>query len=93
MFDASAIQDELEDLKRELRGLLAGTEQKISEGAENLRSRADPAVEQIKAALNDLGDAFAREETTAEELVAEHPVAALASALALGIVIGLLLRR
>jgi hypothetical protein len=28
MFDASAIQDELEDLKQELRRLLAGTERR-----------------------------------------------------------------
>lgn len=90
MFDTSAIRDELEVLKRDLSGLLTQAEHAIIEGA---KSHADPAAEQIKAALEDLGETLEREGTEVEELVAKHPVAAIASALALGVVVGLLLRR
>lgn len=90
MFDTGAIRDELEVLKRGLSDLLTEAEQAIIEGA---KSHADPAAEQIKAALKDLEETLEREGTEVEELIAKHPIAAIASALALGVVVGLLLRR
>jgi hypothetical protein len=43
--------------------------------------------------LNELGETLGQEEEHVEKLIAERPIAALASAFALGIAIGFMLRR
>jgi hypothetical protein len=48
---------------------------------------------QIKATLSELGETLSEEEEHVERLIAERPIAALASAFALGIAIGFMLRR
>ena len=48
---------------------------------------------QIKAALNELGETLSEQEDHVEKLIAERPIATLASAFALGVVIGFMLRR
>ena len=57
------------------------------------KNRTEALVEQIKAALNELGETLGQEEEHVEKLIAERPIAALASAFALGIAIGFMLRR
>lgn len=57
------------------------------------RERADGIAEQLKSALDELGETLGREEQQLEKLVAERPIAALACAFTLGIVAGLALRR
>lgn len=57
------------------------------------RERADALAEQMKSALDELGQSLGREEKQIEELVAERPIAALACAFAVGIVVGFALRR
>jgi ElaB/YqjD/DUF883 family membrane-anchored ribosome-binding protein len=43
--------------------------------------------------MSELGETLSEEEEHVEKLVAERPIAALASAFAIGVVIGLMLRR
>ena len=57
------------------------------------KNRTDALAEQIKAALNELGETLSEEEEHVEKLIAERPIAALASAFALGVAIGFMLRR
>jgi ElaB/YqjD/DUF883 family membrane-anchored ribosome-binding protein len=57
------------------------------------KSRAEALADQVKAALNDLGDTLEQQEDHLEKLIADRPIASLASAFALGIVVGLLLRK
>ncbi len=57
------------------------------------KSHADALADQIKAALNELGDTLSEQEEHVEALISEHPIATMASTLALGVVIGFMLRR
>lgn len=57
------------------------------------RERADAYAEQLKSALGELGRNLGQEEKQIERLVAERPIAALACAFAVGIVVGAALRR
>ena len=57
------------------------------------REDADNLVKQLKSALDELGQSIGREEQQIERLVKERPIAALACAFAVGIVVGLALRR
>jgi ElaB/YqjD/DUF883 family membrane-anchored ribosome-binding protein len=60
---------------------------------DSAKSRSEALVEQIKDTLNELGDTLSAEEEHVEKLIAERPIAALASAFALGVAIGFMLRR
>jgi ElaB/YqjD/DUF883 family membrane-anchored ribosome-binding protein len=57
------------------------------------RERADAFAEQLKSALDELGQSLGEEERQIEKLVIERPIAALACAFAVGIVVGFALRR
>ena len=57
------------------------------------KNRADALADQIKAALNELGETLSEQEDHVETLIAERPIATMASAFALGVVIGFMLRR
>jgi ElaB/YqjD/DUF883 family membrane-anchored ribosome-binding protein len=57
------------------------------------RNRSEALADQIKATLSELGETLSEEEEHVERLIAERPMAALASAFALGIAIGFILRR
>ena len=50
-------------------------------------------ADQIKAALNELGEILSEQEDHVEALIAERPIATMASAFALGVVIGFMLKR
>jgi len=90
MFDSEALRDELKSLKVELsRVLNANGEEMLNQS----RAGAEVLADQIKAALNDLGETLGQEEGQVEKLVAERPMASLASAFALGVVIGFSARR
>lgn len=84
------LRDELHALKRDLARILEAANARI---AQDSKTRIDDVAEQIKATLVDLGDTLLHEEEHVEKLVTQRPIAALASALAVGVVIGLLLRR
>ncbi|CCE04171.1 conserved hypothetical protein [Bradyrhizobium sp. STM 3843] len=90
MFDTRGIRDELQALKNDLADALSKRGESILDMSENeVRS----AAAQMSSALKELSDTLEREEAQLEKLVGEHPIAALASALALGVTIGWLLRR
>lgn len=90
MFNTSELGDELQALKSEVSRLLNTADSGIFDAAKN---RADALADQIKAALNELGETLSEEEEHVERLIAERPVTTLASAFALGVVIGFMLRR
>jgi len=90
MFDQDGLIDELQTLKDDLARVLHAT----AEGAfDSSKHRAEAVVDQIKAALNDLGETLSQEEAELSRLIADRPVTSLASAFTLGVVVGLLLRR
>ncbi len=90
MLTSTELRDELMALKADAARLLG------TAGDETLkasRERADNFAEQLKSALDELGRNLGEEEKQVEKLVAERPIAALACAFAVGIVVGIALRR
>lgn len=90
MFNSSELAAELQALKSEVSRLLITTGDGLFD---NAKSRADSVAEQIKTALNELGETLSEQEDHVETLIAERPIAMTASAFALGVVIGFMLRR
>lgn len=90
MFRSSELGDELQALRNEMSHLLSMPADDMFDAA--IRG-TEAIADQIKAGLSELAEAFGEEEENVEKLVAERPIAALASAFALGLVIGLILRR
>jgi ElaB/YqjD/DUF883 family membrane-anchored ribosome-binding protein len=90
MFDSHALRDELQALKGDLSRLLNTT----SEGTfDSSTSRAEALADQIKAALNDLGETLSEQEGKVENIKSDRPITSLASAFALGVVVGVMLGR
>jgi ElaB/YqjD/DUF883 family membrane-anchored ribosome-binding protein len=90
MFDSSDLRDELEALKGDVSRLLNTTSEGIFD---TTKSRGDALADQIKAALNDLGETLSEQEENLESIISERPIASLASAFALGVVVGFMMRR
>ncbi len=90
MFDSGALRDELQELKADVSRLLNTTSEEIFDAS---RNHAEALADQIKAALNDLGDALSEQEEHLESIISERPIASLAAAFALGAVVGFMLRR
>lgn len=90
MFGSSELIDELQALKDDVSRLLDTTGEGIF-GAS--RNRAEALADQIKSALNDLGETLSEQEDHVEKIISDRPIASLASAFALGVVIGFMLRR
>src|SRR5712664_3229314 len=90
MFDSNALRDELQALKGDVSRLLNTTSDGIFDASKN---RAEALADQIKAALNDLGETLSEEERHVENFISERPITSLASAFALGVVVGFMLRR
>jgi ElaB/YqjD/DUF883 family membrane-anchored ribosome-binding protein len=89
-FNLNELSDELQALKSEVSQLLNAGSDGMFDAA---KSRADALADQIKAALNELGETLSEQEDHVEALIAERPIATMASAFALGVVIGFALRR
>jgi ElaB/YqjD/DUF883 family membrane-anchored ribosome-binding protein len=90
MLDSSGLRDELQALKVDVSSLLNTTADGFFDAS---RSRADALADQIKAALNELGETLSGEQDHIEKLIADRPITTLASAFALGVVVGFMLRR
>ncbi len=90
MFDSSELRDELQTLKADVSRLLNATSDGILDTS---RNRAEALADQIKAALNDLGETLSEHEDHVEKLISDRPITSLASAFALGVVVGFTLRR
>jgi ElaB/YqjD/DUF883 family membrane-anchored ribosome-binding protein len=87
MSDSGGLADELRSLKDEVARLLSAS----AEGTFN--SHAEALNEQVKTAIDDLGKTLSEQEGHIEAFMTERPVASLASAFAVGVIVGLLLRR
>lgn len=90
MFDQGALKDELQALKGEVTRLLNATGEGIFDAS---KTHAEALADQIKAALNDLGGTLGEQEDHVANIVSERPITTLASAFALGVVVGFMLRR
>lgn len=90
MFDSSELRDELEALKGDVSRLLNTTRDGIFDASKN---QAQALADQIKAALNELGEILSDQEDHIENLISDRPITTLASAFALGVVVGFTLRR
>ena len=90
MFKSGELGDELQALKNEMLRLLNMPTDDMLDVA---KRRSEALADQIKATLGDLGETLSEEEEHVERLIAERPMAALASAFVLGIAIGFMLRR
>jgi len=90
MFDRSELRDELEALRADVSRRLNMTSEGIFDAS---RNRAEVLADQIKAALNDLSETLSEQEENLESIISERPITSLASAFALGIVVGFMLRR
>ncbi len=90
MVDSSELRDELEALKGDVSRLLNTTSEGIFD---TTRNHADALADQIKAALSDLGETLSEQEENLEGIISERPITSLASAFALGVVVGFMLRR
>ncbi|MFN8333446.1 MAG: hypothetical protein U0T81_19910 [Saprospiraceae bacterium] len=90
MLTSTELHDELLALKADAARLLGTAGDELLKAS---RERADNLAEQLKSALDELGQNLGQEEKQLERLVIERPVAALACAFAVGIVVGFALRR
>jgi len=90
MFHSSEMKDELQALKGEVSRLLNTTGEGIFDAS---KSHAEALAEQIKAALNELGETLSEQEDHVENIISDRPITSVASAFALGVVIGFMMRR
>src|ERR1700694_5604339 len=85
MFDSSELTDELQALKGDVSRLLSTAGDGIFDSS---KQRAEALADQIKAALNDLGETLSAQEDHVENLISS-----LVSAFALGVFVGFMMRR
>jgi ElaB/YqjD/DUF883 family membrane-anchored ribosome-binding protein len=90
MFDVGDLGDELLALKSEVSRLLNTTGEELLDAS---KDHAEALADQIKTALNDLTKTLGEQEDHFENFISDRPVTSLASAFALGVVIGFTLRR
>ena len=85
MFDSNELRDELQSLKADVARLLNTTSDGIFD---TTKSRVEALSDQIKAALNDLPETLSEQEAYVENLISDRAITSLASAFALGVVVG-----
>jgi ElaB/YqjD/DUF883 family membrane-anchored ribosome-binding protein len=90
MFDSSELRDELQTLKDDVTRPLNTTSEGIFDAS---KSRAHTLADQVKVALDDLNETLSEQENHVERIISDRPITSLASAFALGVVAGLMLRR
>ena len=90
MLDSEALMDELQALKNDLSHRVKADSDSFFETS---KGNAEALARQIKGAIDELGETLEQEEHNLEKLIAKHPFVAIASALTLGVAIGLMLRR
>ena len=77
-------------LKGDLSRLLNTTSDDIFDAS---KIRAEALADQIKSALAELGETLSEQEDHIEKLISDRPITTLASAFALAVVVGFMLRR
>jgi ElaB/YqjD/DUF883 family membrane-anchored ribosome-binding protein len=84
------LENELQTLKNDVMRSLGAKRDEIRDTS---KANADALAVQIKSALNELGTILGHEEERIENIISDRPIATLASAFALGIVVGAMLGR
>jgi len=90
MFDSSELRDELQTLKGDVARLLSAAGEGMFHAS---KSRVNTLADQVKAALSDLNETLSKQDDHVEHIISERPFASLASAFALGVFVGFMLRR
>jgi ElaB/YqjD/DUF883 family membrane-anchored ribosome-binding protein len=90
MFDSDRMSEELRTLKVDVTRLLSTAGEEVFDSS---KDRAEALADQIRAALAELGETVGDGQEQLEDLIAERPITSLASAFALGVVVGFMLRR
>ncbi|MBR0964734.1 hypothetical protein JQ554_13375 [Bradyrhizobium diazoefficiens] len=90
MFDSERMSEELRTLKVDVTRLLSTAGEEMFDSS---KDRAEALAEQIKIALAELGETVSDEQAQLQGIMAERPITSLASAFALGVVVGFMLRR
>lgn len=90
MLNTNRVSDELRALKVDVARLLSTAGEEMFESS---KDRAEALADQIRAALAELGETVEQEQEQLQGLVADRPITSLASAFALGVVVGFMLRR
>jgi ElaB/YqjD/DUF883 family membrane-anchored ribosome-binding protein len=90
MFDSDRMSEELRTLKLDVTRLLSTAGEEMFDSS---KDRAEALADQIKAALAELGETVDEEQQQLPGLIADRPITSLASAFALGVVVGFMLRR
>jgi len=90
MFDSDGMSDELRTLKVDVTRLLSSAGEEMFDRS---KDRAEALADQIKAALAELGETVSDEQEQLQGLISDRPITSLASAFALGVVVGFMLRR
>jgi ElaB/YqjD/DUF883 family membrane-anchored ribosome-binding protein len=88
MFNTTHLNDELQALKIDVSRLLNTSGESIRASAS-----ADAFAARIKEALQELSEVLSGEEGQVRQLISERPITSLASAFALGVVVGFVMRR
>lgn len=89
MLRSGGLGGELHALKSELSRLT----QTAADDTPDANGASAGVLDDISSVLSELGNVLGKEEEHVERMVAERPIASLASAFALGIAIGFMLRR
>lgn len=87
---ANKLTEELEQLHKEITTALSSSGEQILDSS---RAKLEDLSKQLRSTLYDLGGTLAQQERHAERIIADRPLVTVASALALGVAIGLMLRR
>ena len=90
MFDTDRMSEELRALKVDVTRLLSTAGEEMFESS---KERAQGLADQIRAALTELGETVDEEQAQLQGIIADRPITSLASAFALGVVVGFMLRR
>lgn len=90
MFDSDRMSEELRNLKVDVAQLLGTAGEDLYDRS---KEKAEAVADQIRAALAELGETVSDEQEQLQGLIADRPITTLASAFALGVVVGFMLRR
>jgi ElaB/YqjD/DUF883 family membrane-anchored ribosome-binding protein len=89
MIKSSELANELQALKGDVSRLLNTTTDGIREAA---NARAKTMADQIQVALSELGETLSEQDDKLDTLISDRPITTMASAFALGLVVGFLMR-
>jgi ElaB/YqjD/DUF883 family membrane-anchored ribosome-binding protein len=90
MFNTSQLSKELQDLKADVSQLLNAARNGF---VDTSRAAADALADQVTTTLNELNETLTDDESQIRQLISERPISTLATAFALGVLVGFAVRR